>query len=114
MDWRPTDALSVRQPYVFILNFWQRYASHATTAPEARVANKGHIGSLVAKLCFPIGKIILQGTIARKSFKSNAGHYFLGLNHRLAESADFHGEEGGEKMLCFCTSYVSIFTHVHG
>src|SRR5271157_3640648 len=59
---RPIHALSFGQPYGFILNFWQRYASHATAVPEACVANKGHAGVSVAKLCFPNGKIILQGT----------------------------------------------------
>ena len=59
---RPIHALSVGQPYGFILNFWQRYASHATAVPEACAANEGHTGCSVAKLCFPIGKITVQGT----------------------------------------------------
>jgi hypothetical protein len=54
---RPTDALSAGPAYAFTLNFWQRYASHATAAPEAGAANKGHPNGTVAKLCFPIGKI---------------------------------------------------------
>src|SRR5271157_2179611 len=49
---RPIHALSFGQPYGFILNFWQRYASHATAVPEACVANKGHAGVSVAKLSF--------------------------------------------------------------
>ena len=58
----PTHALSAGSAYAFILNFWQRYASYATAAPEACVANKGHAGNSVAKLCFLIGKIILPVT----------------------------------------------------
>src|SRR6266700_3315340 len=47
----------------FTLNFWQRYASHATAAEDACIANEGHGDCSVAKLCFPIGKIILPVTI---------------------------------------------------
>src|SRR5437667_10956216 len=46
----------------FTLNFWQRYASHATAAEDACIANEGHGDCSVAKLCFPIGKIILPVT----------------------------------------------------
>jgi len=59
---RPTHALRVRQPNAFILNFWQRYASYATGTTEASVANEGHPNASVAKLCFPIGKMILPAT----------------------------------------------------
>jgi len=52
----------VSQPCALVQNFWQRYASYATAAPEACVANKGHAGGSVAKLCFLIGKIILPVT----------------------------------------------------
>src|SRR2546430_7946128 len=54
----------------FTLNFWQRYASHATAAEDACIANEGHGDCSVAKLCFPIGKIILPVTSACKSCKS--------------------------------------------
>ena len=64
----------------FTLNFWQRYASHATAAEDACIANEGHGDCSVAKLCFPIGKIILPVTHRRKPFRSALRRQTLALN----------------------------------
>ncbi len=41
------------------------------------------------------------GRAFAKSFRSAVRHRFLVLNHRLAESADFHGEKGVKKYFAF-------------
>src|SRR5271156_3496916 len=73
-----------------ILNFWQRYASHATAVGDACIANEEHVDGSVAKLCFPIGKIILQGTQSlvgtelfdQSKTSASTNHMFLGRLER--------------------------------
>ena len=122
---RLTHALRVRQAYPSILNIWQSYASHATALPEAYLANEGHTGGSVAKLCFPIGKIILQGTscslitlfISMQPFHASTA----GLNRKLALSANWKDKvavsanwprhESNREGLCFpCSSSVERCT----